>query len=76
MIEAIEDIDVKTKKFKCKCDKTGIEFERIKDKDEKPSNTEAALCDEEIVKFKKFLKDKGFGGDCWCKHIKEYIGGK
>ena len=78
MIESIKDIDTKTKVYKCKCDKTGVKFERIKKKDlagmdEKPSNTEAAFCDEEIVKFKQFLKDSGHGGDCWCKHIAEYV---
>ena len=73
MIESIEDIDIKTKKYKCKCDKTGVKFERVKAKDEKPSNTEAALCDEEIVKFKKFLLANGHGGDCWCKRIAEYV---
>ena len=73
MIESTKDIDTKTKKYKCKCDKSGVKFERIKNKDEKPSNTEAALCDEEIVKFKKFIKDKGHGGECWCKFIKEYV---
>jgi len=79
MIESIKDIDIKTKKYKCKCDKTGVLYERIKKKDlatgeiDKPSNTESALCDEEIVKFKKFLKDNGHGGDCWCKFIKEYV---
>jgi len=78
MIESIKDIDIETKAYKCKCDKIGKKFERIKKKDlagmdERPSNTEAALCDEEIVKFKKFLKDSGYGGDCWCKFIKEYV---
>jgi len=77
-IESIEDIPTDIKKYKCKCDKTGIKFERIKKKDfagmdEKPSNTESAFCDEEIVKFKKFLKANGHGGDCWCKFIKEYV---
>ena len=80
MIESIEDIDIKTKKYKCKCDKTGVLYERVKKPDHdgrsmRPSNTEAALCDEEIVKFKKFLKDKGYGGDCWCGHIAKYVGG-
>jgi len=78
MIESTEDIDEKTKKFKCKCDKSGKKYERIKTKDfdqadVKLSNTEAALCNGEIVKFKKFLKDKGHGGECWCKYIKEYV---
>lgn len=78
-IESVEDINTKTKKFKCVCDKTGKKFERIKKKDSdghKPrlSNTEAAFCDEEMSKFIKWLKKNGYGGDCWCGHISEYIG--
>lgn len=76
-IESTENIAGNKKKFKCVCDKTGKKFERIKKKDlngyePRLSNTEAAFCDEEKEKFKKWLKEKGYGGDCWCKHIKEY----
>jgi len=77
MIESTEDMNEKTKKFKCKCDKSGKQYERIKikdfDQDVKLSNTEAAFSDEEIVKFIQFLKDNGHGGDCWCKYITEYV---
>lgn len=76
-IELAETIDKKTKKFKCRCNKSGKLFERIKKKgpdgfEPKLSNTEAAFCDAEIAKFIIWLRNKGHGGDCWCKHIKEY----
>ena len=74
MIEEIISIDEKTKKYKCKCDKTGELFGHIKPKDERPSNIEAALCDTEIEKFKKHMGNKA-KTDCWCKHLSEYIGG-
>ena len=58
--------------FKCRCEKTGVLTERSKIEGDSPSNTEAALCDEEIKKFKEFMGDK-IKTDCWCQHLSEYI---
>ena len=58
--------------FKCRCEKTGVVIERVKSEGESLSNTEAALCDAEIEKFKKFMGDK-IKTDCWCQHLSEYI---
>ena len=80
MIESVEDTGEKEKKFKCKCDKSGVKYERIKEKDqatgeaENLSNTEAALCDEEIENLKIYIGDK-IKTDCWCQYIAGFVGG-
>jgi len=62
------------KRFDLKCESSGKLFSRIKNSGEKISNTEKKLCDEEIIKFKNFIKEKGYIiSDCWCKHLQEYI---
>ena len=60
-------------KFELKCEKSGKLFERIKKKDNKINNTEKTLCDEEIIKFKKWMNEKDYlKTDCWCKHLQEF----
>ena len=58
--------------FKCRCEKTGVGTDRVKREGDSPSNTESALCDAEIEKFKKFMGDK-IRTDCWCQYLSEYI---
>lgn len=71
----------KTTKFKLTCEKSGKKFERIKkiksgEKRAAISNTEIVFCDEEIAKFKEWMRDKGYlKTDCWCKHIEEFKNG-
>lgn len=74
MITETIALDSKTTKFKLTCEKSGKAFERIKkielDEEARLSNTETAFCDEEIAKFKNWMRDKGYlKTDCWCKHI-------
>lgn len=62
--------------FKLLCEKSGKSFERSKVKEltgiYSLGNAEKRLCDEEIVKFKKWMGDKT-KADCWCKHLDEFI---
>lgn len=75
MIEKTTTIDEKTTIFDCRCEKTGILTKRIRYEDFKPGAVEAALCDAEIEKLKKFMGDK-IKTDCWCRHLDKYIGHK
>jgi len=58
--------------YDLKCEKSNKLFAIVKK--EKIGNVEKTLCDEEVVKFKKWIEEKGYAKtDCWCKHLGEYI---
>ena len=57
-------------KITCRCEVTGKETERIAELDPLGnsliSETEKALCDDEIKNFKVWMGDK-IEKECWCK---------
>jgi len=81
MLTQTISLDSNTTKFMITCEKSGKKFERLKkirpgEKEAEISNTETALCDEEIAKFREWMRKESYlKTGCWCEHLEEYKNG-